>query len=109
MGTAAKLSAVVAVQGASGHLIIPGLVSGTEKDTIIQWGAFAGVSTGDTPVTFPFPFPNSVRHVFPCAQAVGTGAYAAYNTPTKTGFNGNMWASQNTRQAGNSSYFAIGD
>ncbi|MEO5275009.1 gp53-like domain-containing protein [Escherichia coli] len=109
VGTAAKLAAAVAVQGVSGYLIIPALVGGVEKNTIIQWGAFAGVSTGDTPVTFPFPFPNAVRHVYPCAQALGTGAYAGYNTPTKTGFNGNMWSSSNTRQPGNSSYLAIGE
>lgn len=106
---AEKLSAAMAVQGTAGYLIIPALVAGTEKNIIVQWGSFAGLSTGDTPVTFPIPFPNAVRHVWPCAQASASGAYAGYNTATKTGFNGNMWASVNTRQPGISSYLAIGE
>lgn len=109
LGSAALLSAVTAVQGVSGYVIIPGLVGGVEKNTIIQWGAWTNDATGDSTVVFPFPFPNNARQLFVSAQAIGTGAYAGWNTLTKTGFKGNMWASVNTRQSGNSTYLAIGD
>ncbi|MFS9433261.1 hypothetical protein QNN86_02830 [Citrobacter sp. C348] len=109
LGSAAKLSAVAAVQGVSGYLIIPGLVGGVEKNTIIQWGPWTNDGTGDSTVVFPFPFPNNALQLFVSAQAIGTGAYSGWNTLTKTGFKGNMWAAQNTRQSGNSTYLAIGD
>jgi len=97
------------VQGVSGYLIIPALVGGVEKNTIIQWGAWTNDATGDSTVVFPFPFPNNALQLFVSSQAIGTGAYAGWNTLTKTGFKGNMWASVNTRQSGNSTYLAIGD
>lgn len=109
LGAAALLSAIIAVQGVSGYMIIPGLVGGVEKNTIIQWGPWANDATGDSTVVFPFPFPNNARQLLVSSQAIGTGAYAGWNTLTKTGFKGNMWASVNTRQSGNSTYFAIGD
>lgn len=109
LGSAAKLSAPTALSSANGWMRIPYLLGGVEKNIIYQWGNFAGVSSGDTPVTFPIPFPNAVRQVSVSAAASGTGAYAGYNTPTKNGFNGNMWASSTVRQPGNSSYWAIGE
>lgn len=108
LGTAAKLSAAVATQASPGYLLIPALVSGVEKQLILQWGSFAGLTSGDTAVTFPFPFPNQCWHVFPNALVTGTGAFAGCNSPTKTGFNGNMWASNTVRQSGTSSYWALG-
>lgn len=109
LGSAAKLSASTAVRGVSGGLIIHFLDGGVERNIIIQWGSFAGLSSGDTTVTFPFPFPSAIWHVLPTAQATGTGAFAGCNSLTLTGFKGNMWAAQNTRQSGNSSYIAIGE
>ena len=96
-------------QGASGYLIIPTIENGVEKKIILQWGFFSGLTTGDTLVTFPFPFPNAVRQVVTSAAISGTGAYAGYNTLTKTGFNGNMWASNTVRQSGSASYWVIGE
>jgi hypothetical protein len=75
---------------------------------ILQWGYFAGSNTADTPVTFPIAFPSALFSVHPTAQAVGTGAWAGWNTGTLTGFNGNMWASATTRQSGTATYIAIG-
>lgn len=109
IGSAAKLSASTAVRGVSGGLITHVLDGGVERNIIIQWGSFAGLSSGDTTVTFPFPFPSAIWHVVPTAQATGTGAFAGCNSLTLTGFKGNMWAAQNTRQSGNSSYIAIGE
>jgi hypothetical protein len=109
LGSAALLSAITATQGASGSLIIPGIVSGVEKNTIIHWGSFAGSTSGDTPVTFPFPFPNAVRQIFVTGKCTGTGAFGGYNSETKSGFNGNWWQSSSQRQAGTVAYWAIGD
>ena len=108
MGTAAKLSAAVATQVSPGSLLIPVLVGGVEKQLILQWGSFAGLTSGDTAVTFPFPFPNQCLHVFPAPLATGTGVFAGCNSITKTGFNGNMWASNTVRQSGESSYWTLG-
>lgn len=109
LGTAAKLSAITGMQGSSGYLIIPAIISGKEKNIIIQWGGFAGSVSGDTPVTFPFPFPNAVRQIIISGQCTGTGAFGGYNAATKTGFNGNWWAAANQRQSGTVGYWAIGD
>lgn len=109
LGTAAKLSAITGMQGSSGYLIIPSIISGKEKNIIIQWGGFAGSVSGDTPVTFPFPFPNAVRQIIISGQCTGTGAFGGYNAATKTGFNGNWWAAANQRQSGTVGYWAIGD
>lgn len=108
LGTAAKLAAAVATQSSPGSLTIPALIGGVEKQIIVQWGSFAGFTSGDTAVTFPFPFPGNVLHIFTSALATGTGAWAGCNSITKTGFNGNMWSAYNVRQSGSSSYLAIG-
>ena len=108
LGTAAKLAAAVATQSSPGNLTIPALIGGVEKQIIVQWGSFAGLTSGDTAVTFPFPFPGNVLHIFTSALATGTGAWAGCNSITKTGFNGNMWSAYNVRQSGSSSYLAIG-
>lgn len=108
LGTAAKLAAAVATQSSPGNLTIPALIGGVEKQIIVQWGSFAGFTSGDTAVTFPFPFPGNVLHIFTSALATGTGAWAGCNSITKTGFNGNMWSAYNVRQSGSSSYLAIG-
>lgn len=108
LSSGAKLAAAVATQVSPGYLTIPALVSGVEKQIIIQWGSFAGSASGDTPVTFPFPFPNICWHTFPNALVTGTGAFAGSNSLTKNGFNGNMWSSSSSRQSGTSSYWAIG-
>jgi hypothetical protein len=75
---------------------------------IIQWGAFAGSSSGDTPITFPLAFPTAFLQGFVSGLNSGTGAWGGYNTPTKTGMNGNWWAAANTRQSGTAVYLVIG-
>lgn len=109
LGTAAKLTAASGVQGAAGYLVIPELVGGVEKNIIFQWGNYSNDATGDSTVNFQIPFPNFVRQIIVSAAATGTGAYAGYNSLTKTGFKGNLWASVNTRQPGNASFWAIGE
>ena len=93
----------------NGHIDFPVIINGAKKILILQWGSYGNDATGDSTVLFPIPFPNTVRQVFTSAAVSGTGAYAGYNTITKTGFKGNLWASVNQRQPGNASFLAIGD
>lgn len=109
LGTAAKLSAPSALISGNGWMRIPYLSGDEEKNIIIQVGRFSNDATGDSDVYFPIPFPNAVHQIIVSALSVGTGAYAGYNTPTKMGFRGNLWASVSIRQSGNASYLAIGD
>ncbi len=105
-----KLAGVIGgLIAGSGHVDFPVIINGVKKTLILQWGSFGNDATGDSTVSFPIPFPNAVRQVFTSAAVSGTGAFAGYNSITKSGFKGNLWASLNQRQSGSVSYLALGE
>lgn len=105
-----KLAGVIGgLIAGNGHVDFPVIINGVKKTLILQWGSFGNDATGDSTVSFPIPFPNAVRQVFTSAAVSGTGAFAGYNSITKSGFKGNLWASLNQRQSGSVSYLALGE
>jgi hypothetical protein len=88
--------------GGSGYQKLP-------SGLVIQWGAFVGSSSGDTPVTFPIAFPNSFRLAVVSGLCSGTGAWGGYNSATVNGMNCNWWSAASTRQSGSGTYIAIGN
>lgn len=75
---------------------------------IIQWGAFNGSTSADTPITFPIAFPNAFLSGYVSGYNTGSGAWGGFNSPTLTGMNGNWWSASGARQGGNCTYFVIG-
>lgn len=101
LANAALNSDFAASRAASGYQKLPG-------GLILQWGTFGGSTSGDTAIVFPIAFPNAFLSGYISGLNTGTGAWGGYNTPTKTGMNGNWWSATSTRQSGTCTYFVIG-
>lgn len=86
---------------ASGYQKLPG-------GFILQRGSFVTSTSGDVAVTFPISFLQSCDQILLGGQAIGSGNFVNYNTPTGTGFNGNGWSVSATRAAVTASYLALG-
>lgn len=86
---------------ANGYQRLPG-------GLILQWGSFTASASADVAVTLPIAFPTATLTLNLTAAAAGGGVFAAYNSLTRFGFNGNAWSATATRNAANVQYLAVG-
>jgi hypothetical protein len=111
---AVNLGQFPALLAANGYFTVPVLVSGVQRNAILQWGQAITPASASVLVTFPIAFPNAILSAvatnIQASPTTGANGWAGVSTVTRTSmYVGLTSASGTLSTAGGTSYwYAIG-